>query len=42
MSRLVRIDLSPTDYIHVPQAPRIERSPIFSRGPGNEWQMWGV
>jgi kynurenine formamidase len=42
MSRLIRIDLSPTDYIHVPQAPRIERSPIYSRGPGNEWQMWGV
>jgi kynurenine formamidase len=42
MSRLVRIDLSPTDYIHVPQAPRIERSPILRRGPGNEWQMWGV
>jgi kynurenine formamidase len=42
MSRLIRIDLSPTDYVHVPQAPRIERSPIFSRGPGNEWQMWGV
>jgi kynurenine formamidase len=42
MSRLVRVDLSPTDYIHVPQAPRIERRPIFSRGPGNEWQMWGV
>ena len=42
MSRVVRIDLSPTDYIHVPQAPRIERSPICSRGPGNEWQMWGV
>lgn len=39
---LIRIDLSPTDYVHVPQAPRIERSPIFSRGPGNEWQMWGV
>ncbi len=30
------------DYIHVPQAPRIERSPIASRGPANEWQMWGV
>lgn len=42
MSRLVRIDLSPPDYIHVPQAPRIERSPILRRGPGNEWQMWGV
>jgi kynurenine formamidase len=42
MSRLIRIDLSPPDYIHVPQAPRIERSPIASRGPSNEWQMWGV
>jgi kynurenine formamidase len=42
MSRLVRIDLSPSDYIHVPQAPRIERSPISRRGGGNEWQMWGV
>src|SRR5919107_4908428 len=42
MSRLIRIDLSPPDYIHVPQAPRIERSPIVSRGPANEWQMWGV
>ena len=42
MSRLIRIDLSPADYIHVPQAPRIERSPIASRGPANEWHMWGV
>jgi kynurenine formamidase len=39
---LIRVDLSPPDYIHVPQAPRIERRPIFSRGPTNEWQMWGV
>lgn len=39
---LIRIDLSPPDYIHVPQAPRIERRPILSRGPSNEWQMWGV
>jgi kynurenine formamidase len=42
MSRLIRVDLSPADYVHVPQAPRIERRPILSRGPGNEWQMWGV
>ena len=42
MSRLIRIDLSPPDYVHVPQAPRVERQPILSRGPGNEWQMWGV
>ena len=42
MSRLIRIDLSPRDYIHVPQAPRIERSPIARRGPTNEWHMWGV
>lgn len=39
---MIRIDLSPSDYIHVPQAPRIERRPILSRGPGNEWQMWGA
>jgi kynurenine formamidase len=42
MSRLIRIDLSPPDYIHVPQAPRIERRPILARGADNEWQMWGV
>lgn len=41
-ARLVRIDLSPPDYIHVPQAPRIERRPILSRDSSNEWQMWGV
>ncbi len=42
MPRLIRIDLSPPDYIHVPQAPRIERRPILARGGDNEWQMWGV
>jgi kynurenine formamidase len=40
--RLIRIDLSPSDYVHVPQAPRIERRPILTRGPDNEWQMAGV
>jgi kynurenine formamidase len=41
-TRLIRIDLSPDDFIHVPQAPRIERRPILTRGGGNEWQMWGI
>ncbi|HVF29221.1 MAG TPA: cyclase family protein [Pyrinomonadaceae bacterium] len=40
--QLVRVDLSPADYVHVPQAPRIERRPIFSRGGDNEWAMSGV
>ena len=40
--RLIRIDLSPSDFVHVPQAPRIERHPILSRDAVNEWQMWGV
>jgi kynurenine formamidase len=39
---LLRFDLSPPDYIHVPQAPRIERPEISRRGTDNEWQMWGV
>ena len=39
---IVRIDLSPSDYVHVPQAPRIERRPIFARDCENEWEMWGV
>jgi kynurenine formamidase len=39
---LTRVDLSPADYVHVPQAPRIERRPILTRGPENEWHMWGV
>ena len=39
---LLRFDLSPPDYVHVPQAPRIERPEISRRGPDNEWQMWGV
>ncbi|HYL98990.1 MAG TPA: cyclase family protein [Blastocatellia bacterium] len=40
--QLIRVDLSPSDYVHVPQAPRIERRAIFARGPGNEWEMSGV
>jgi kynurenine formamidase len=40
--QLVRVDLSPADYVHVPQAPRIERRPIFARGGDNEWEMMGV
>ena len=39
---LTRYDLSPPDYVHVPQAPRIERPEILRRGGENEWQMWGV
>jgi kynurenine formamidase len=39
---LVRVDLSPADYIHIPQAPRIERRPILARGGDNEWEMSGV
>ena len=41
-SGIVRIDLSPSDYVYVPQAPRIERRPIFARDAENEWEMWGV
>src|SRR5262249_46930407 len=40
--RLLKIDLSPSDYVYVPQAPRIERRPIFARDGQNEWEMWGV
>jgi kynurenine formamidase len=39
---LLRVDLSPSDYIHVPQAPRIERREIFRREGDNPWQMMGV
>lgn len=39
---LLRIDLSPSDYTHVPQAPRIERREILRRGGDNPWQMMGV
>jgi len=39
---LLRVDLSPADYIHVPQAPRIERREIFRREGDNPWQMMGV
>lgn len=37
---MIRVDLSPPDFIHVPQAPRIERRTFCTRGPGNEWHMW--
>jgi kynurenine formamidase len=37
---MIRVDLSPPDYVHVPQAPRIERRTFCTRGPGNEWHMW--
>jgi kynurenine formamidase len=40
--RLIRIDLSPPEFIHVPQAPRIDRHEILARDATNEWQMWGV
>jgi len=40
--QLVRVDLSPADYVHVPQAPKIERRPIFARGADHEWEMSGV
>jgi kynurenine formamidase len=39
---MIRVDLSPAEYVHVPQAPRIERRAILARGAGNEWQMSGV
>ena len=39
---LLKIDLSPSDYVYVPRAPRIERRPIFARDAQNEWEMWGV
>jgi kynurenine formamidase len=37
---MIRIDLSPTDFIHVPQAPRIERRTFCTRTPDNQWHMW--
>jgi kynurenine formamidase len=37
---MFRVDLSPPDYIHVPQAPRIERRTFCTREPGNPWHMW--
>jgi len=40
--RLIRIDLSPSAFIHVPQAPRVERRTLLARGPGNEWHMTSV
>ena len=38
----LRVDLSPADYTHVPQAPRIERRVILARDAANPWQMRGV
>lgn len=37
---MIRIDLSPPEFIHVPQAPRIERRTFCTRTPDNEWHMW--
>ena len=37
---MYRIDLSPPDFIHVPQAPRIERRTYCTRDGQNEWHMW--
>jgi arylformamidase len=37
---VIRVDLSPSDYIHVPQAPRIERRTFCTRDAANEWHMW--
>jgi kynurenine formamidase len=37
-----RVDLSPAEYAHVPQAPRIERRVILARDEANPWQMRGV
>lgn len=37
---MIRVDLSPPDFVHVPQAPRIERRTFCTRTAGNEWHMW--
>jgi kynurenine formamidase len=37
---VIRVDLSPPDFVHVPQAPRIERRTFCTRAPGNDWHMW--
>ena len=37
---MLRIDLSPPDFIHVPQAPRIERRTFCERNADNQWHMW--
>lgn len=34
-----RVDLSPADFVHVPQAPRIERRVFLARDTDNPWQM---
>src|SRR5919198_1301392 len=41
-SALCRVDLSPVEYTHVPQAPRIERRVILARDGTNPWQMRGI
>jgi kynurenine formamidase len=42
LQMLRRIDLSPADFVHVPQAPRIVRTVILTRDEANPWQMRGV
>jgi kynurenine formamidase len=37
---MYRVDLSPPDFVHVPQAPRIERRTFCTRDGQNEWHMW--
>jgi kynurenine formamidase len=37
-----RVDLSPAEYTHVPQAPRIARRVLLARDATNPWQMRGV
>ena len=37
---MLRVDLSPPDFIHVPQAPRIERRTFCERNARNQWHMW--
>ena len=37
---MIRIDLSPPEFVHVPQAPTIERRTFCTRTPDNEWHMW--
>lgn len=34
-----RVDLSPADYVHVPQAPRIERRIFLARDAAQPWHM---
>jgi len=41
-AKIIRFDLSPKYFIHVPQAPTIERRAIFSRDEANPWEMQGT